>query len=139
MGFLGSHICDRLIAEGIDVICMDNLITGNEDNIKHLIGNPMFKLIQYDVTNYIYVEGKLDFILHFASPESPKDYLNYPIQTLKVGSLGTLNSIGLAKAKNAVLRDVSLDGRSFENYRLMPNQYLYFINFISSAFYMMNF
>lgn len=102
MGFLGSHICDRLIAEGIDVICMDNLITGNEDNIKHLIGNPMFKLIQYDVTNYIYVEGKLDFILHFASPASPKDYLNYPIQTLKVGSLGTLNSIGLAKAKNAV-------------------------------------
>ena len=102
MGFLGSHICDRLIAEGIDVICMDNLITGNEDNIKHLIGNPMFKLIRYDVTNYIYVEGKLDFILHFASPASPKDYLNYPIQTLKVGSLGTLNSIGLAKAKNAV-------------------------------------
>lgn len=99
---MGSHICDRLIAEGIDVICMDNLITGNEDNIKHLIGNPMFKLIQYDVTNYIYVEGKLDFILHFASPASPKDYLNYPIQTLKVGSLGTLNSIGLAKAKNAV-------------------------------------
>ncbi|MCH7887470.1 MAG: SDR family oxidoreductase [Candidatus Marinimicrobia bacterium] len=102
MGFLGSHICDRLIAEGIDVICMDNLLTGNEDNIKHLIGNPMFKLIRYDVTNYIYVEGKLDFILHFASPASPKDYLNYPIQTLKVGSLGTLNSIGLAKAKNAV-------------------------------------
>lgn len=102
MGFLGSHICDRLIAEGIDVICMDNLITGNEDNIKQLIGNPMFKLIRYDVTNYIYVEGKLDFVLHFASPASPKDYLNYPIQTLKVGSLGTLNSIGLAKAKNAV-------------------------------------
>ena len=102
MGFLGSHICDRLIAEGIDIICMDNLITGNEDNIKHLIGNPKFKLIRYDVTNYIYVEGKLDFVLHFASPASPKDYLNYPIQTLKVGSLGTLNSIGLAKAKNAV-------------------------------------
>lgn len=102
MGFLGSHICDRLIAEGIDVICMDNLLTGNEDNIKHLIGNPMFKLIRYDVTNYIYVEGKLDFILHFASPASPKDYLNYPIQTLKVGSLGTLNSIGLAKARKAV-------------------------------------
>ena len=99
---MGSHICDRLIAEGIDVICMDNLLTGNEDNIKHLIGNPMFKLIRYDVTNYIYVEGKLDFILHFASPASPKDYLNYPIQTLKVGSLGTLNSIGLAKAKKAV-------------------------------------
>ncbi len=102
MGFLGSHICDRLIAEEIDVICMDNLITGNEDNIEHQIGNPMFKLIRYDVTNYIYVEGKLDFVLHFASPASPKDYLNYPIQTLKVGSLGTLNSIGLAKAKNAV-------------------------------------
>ena len=102
MGFLGSHICDRLIAEGIEVICMDNLITGNEDNIKHLIGNQMFTLIRYDVTNYIYVEGNLDFVLHFASPASPKDYLNYPIQTLKVGSLGTLNGIGLAKAKNAV-------------------------------------
>ena len=101
MGFLGSHICDRLIKEGIEVICLDNLLTGNEENVAHLIGNPLFKVIRYDVTNYITVKGSIDYVMHFASPASPKDYLNYPIQTLKVGSLGTLNSIGLAKAKKA--------------------------------------
>ena len=101
MGFLGSHICDRLIKEGIEVICLDNLLTGNEENVAHLMGNPLFKVIRYDVTNYITVKGPIDYVMHFASPASPKDYLNYPIQTLKVGSLGTLNSIGLAKAKKA--------------------------------------
>ncbi len=100
-GFLGSHLCDRFIAEGDDVICMDNLITGSADNIAHLIGHPKFRFIHHDVTNYIYVEGKLDYILHFASPASPIDYLKLPIQTLKVGSLGTHNTLGLAKAKNA--------------------------------------
>ena len=100
-GFLGSHICDRFIAEGDDVICMDNFITGSPDNIAHLLGNKHFTFIEHDVTNYIYVEGKLDFILHFASPASPIDYLKLPIQTLKVGSLGTHKTLGLAKAKNA--------------------------------------
>jgi dTDP-glucose 4,6-dehydratase len=100
-GFLGSHLCDRLIKEGHQVICMDNLITGNMDNIVHLIGNDNFKFIKYDVTEFIYVEGKLDFILHFASPASPIDYAKYPIQTLKVGSLGTHKALGLAKAKGA--------------------------------------
>lgn len=100
-GFLGSHLCDRFIAEGDDVICMDNFITGSPDNIAHLYGNPKFTFIQYDVTNYVYVEGALDYILHFASPASPIDYLKYPIQTLKVGSLGTHKTLGLAKAKGA--------------------------------------
>lgn len=100
-GFLGSHLCDRFIAEGDEVICMDNLITGSPDNIAHLIGNPKFKFIQHDVTNFVYVSGGLDFILHFASPASPIDYLQLPIQTLKVGSLGTHKTLGLAKEKNA--------------------------------------
>ena len=100
-GFLGSHLCDRLIAEGFEVICMDNLISGTPDNIAHLFGSPKFSFIQYDVTNYIFVEGKLDFILHFASPASPMDYLKLPIQTLKVGALGTHKVLGLAKAKEA--------------------------------------
>ncbi len=100
-GFLGSHLCDRFIAEGNEVICMDNLITGSTDNIAHLLGNPNFKFIHHDVTNYIYISGDLDYILHFASPASPIDYLKLPIQTLKVGSLGTHNTLGLAKAKNA--------------------------------------
>lgn len=100
-GFLGSHLCDRLIAEGHEVICMDNLVTGSADNIAHLFGNPRFQFVQHDVTNYIYVEGKLDYILHFASPASPIDYLKLPIQTLKVGSLGTHKALGLAKAKGA--------------------------------------
>jgi len=100
-GFLGSHMCDRLIAEGHFVTCMDNLITGNMDNIAHLFGNSNFRFIKHDVTEYIYVEGELDFILHFASPASPIDYLQLPIQTLKVGSLGTHKALGLAKAKGA--------------------------------------
>ncbi len=100
-GFLGSHLCDRLIAEGHEVICMDNLITGSTDNVGHLFGNPRFQFIQHDVSNYIYVEGRLDYILHFASPASPIDYLKLPIQTLKVGSLGTHKALGLAKSKGA--------------------------------------
>lgn len=100
-GFLGSHLCDRLIKEGHDVICMDNLITGDTDNIAHLIGNPKFKFIHHDVTEYIFIDGPVDNILHFASPASPIDYLELPIQTLKVGSLGTHKALGLAKAKKA--------------------------------------
>ena len=100
-GFLGSHLCDRFIEDGHYVICMDNLITGNMNNIAHLFGNPNFKFIKYDVTEYIYVEDELDYILHFASPASPVDYLEFPIQTLKVGALGTHKALGLAKAKGA--------------------------------------
>jgi len=100
-GFLGSHLCDRFLKEGFHVIAMDNLITGNMDNIAHLFGNERFTFIEHDVTNYIYVEGELDYILHFASPASPIDYLEMPIQTLKVGSLGTHKALGLAKAKEA--------------------------------------
>lgn len=100
-GFLGSHLCDRFLAEGHDVIAMDNLITGSTDNIAHLAGNERFAFVKHNVSNYIYVDGPLDAVLHFASPASPNDYLEHPIPTLKVGSLGTLNTIGLAKAKNA--------------------------------------
>ncbi|MDR8393401.1 SDR family oxidoreductase [Aliifodinibius sp. S!AR15-10] len=100
-GFLGSHLCDRYLQEGYEVICMDNLSTGSADNIAHLIGNEDFHFINHDVTNYIHVGGELDLILHFASPASPIDYLEMPIQTLKVGSLGTHKALGLAKAKNA--------------------------------------
>jgi dTDP-glucose 4,6-dehydratase len=102
-GFLGSHLCDRFIQEGHEVICMDNLITGNMDNIAHLIGHERFRFIHHDVTEYIYVEGPLNYILHFASPASPIDYLELPIQTLKVGSLGTHKALGLAKSKKARL------------------------------------
>ncbi|RRR65911.1 MAG: SDR family oxidoreductase [Candidatus Viridilinea halotolerans] len=100
-GFLGSHLCDRFLAEGHEVIAMDNLITGTTDNIAHLAGNPRFSFIHHDVTNYIYVAGALDAILHFASPASPIDYLELPIQTLKVGALGTHKALGLAKHKGA--------------------------------------
>ncbi len=100
-GFLGSHLCDLFIERGHEVICMDNLLTGNADNIAHLIGHERFKFIRYDVTEYIYIEGSLDNILHFASPASPIDYLQLPIQTLKVGSLGTHKALGLAKEKEA--------------------------------------
>ncbi len=100
-GFLGSHLCDRLIQEGHEVICMDNLITGDTANIAHLAGNKNFTFIKYDVTEYIFIDGPLDNILHFASPASPIDYLELPIQTLKVGSLGTHKALGLAKAKQA--------------------------------------
>ncbi len=100
-GFLGSHLCDFLINEGHSVICIDNLITGNTNNITHLMGNEKFKFIHHDVTEYIFIEGKLDAILHFASPASPIDYQELPIQTLKVGSLGTHKALGLAKEKKA--------------------------------------
>jgi dTDP-glucose 4,6-dehydratase len=101
-GFLGSHLCDKLIKEGFKVICIDNFITGSPDNIAHLFGNDNFTFIKHDVTNFIHVPGKVDYILHFASPASPIDYLKLPIQTLKVGSLGTHKALGLAKEKNAV-------------------------------------
>jgi len=100
-GFLGSHICDLLIKKGHSVICVDNLITGNTDNIKHLGGNRKFRFLKHDVTEYISIKGNLHAILHFASPASPIDYLQLPIQTLKVGSLGTHKMLGLAKKKGA--------------------------------------
>ncbi len=101
-GFLGSHLCDRLLAEGQKVICMDNLITGNTDNISHLAGDENFEFIKHDVTEYIYLPGRVDYIYHFASPASPIDYLELPIQTLKVGAMGTHKALGLARAKGAV-------------------------------------
>ncbi|MCK6624015.1 MAG: SDR family oxidoreductase [Anaerolineae bacterium] len=100
-GFLGSHLCDRFLAEGHTVIAMDNLITGKTANIEHLAGHDNFLFVKHDVTNYIYVEGPLDAVLHFASPASPIDYLELPIPTLKVGALGTHKALGLAKAKGA--------------------------------------
>ncbi|HWQ13823.1 MAG TPA: UDP-glucuronic acid decarboxylase family protein [Roseiflexaceae bacterium] len=100
-GFLGSHLCDRFLAEGHTVIAMDNLVTGSTDNIAHLAGHERFSYIKHDVTNYIFIDGPLDAILHFASPASPVDYLELPIQTLKVGALGTHKALGLAKDKGA--------------------------------------
>jgi dTDP-glucose 4,6-dehydratase len=100
-GFLGSHLCDRFIDEGFEVIGMDNLITGDLRNIEHLFKLPQFVFYDHDVSNFVHVPGHLDYILHFASPASPIDYLKIPIQTLKVGSLGTHNLLGLAKSKNA--------------------------------------
>ena len=101
-GFIGSHLCDLFVRLGHEVICMDNLIKQeNADNIAHLIGHERFKFVKYDVTEYLYVEGRVDYVLHFASLASPKDYLDYPIQTLKVGSLGTHKALGLAKEKKA--------------------------------------
>jgi dTDP-glucose 4,6-dehydratase len=100
-GFLGSHLCERLLAEGYRVICVDNLITGRTDNIAHLLGRPDFEFLKHDVSKPFEIEGPVDCILHFASPASPIDYLELPIQTLKVGSLGTHNSLGLARAKKA--------------------------------------
>jgi len=100
-GFLGSHLCDKLLNEGFKVICIDNLITGNSDNISHLADNENFTFIKHDITNYIFLPDKVDYILHFASPASPIDYLQLPIQTLKVGSLGTHKVLGLAKEKGA--------------------------------------
>jgi len=100
-GFLGSHLSDRFIAEGFDVVGMDNLLTGNMDNIQHLFPNERFTFYHHDVSKFVHVSGELDYILHFASPASPLDYLKMPIQTLKVGSLGTHNLLGLAKAKKA--------------------------------------
>jgi len=102
-GFLGSHLCDYLIEKGHEVICIDNLSTGNMGNISHLLGHKRFSFIQYDVTNFLHVDGELHNILHFASPASPIDYLKMPIQTLKVGSLGTHKALGLALSKKARL------------------------------------
>lgn len=100
-GFLGSHLCDRFMKEGFEVIGMDNLLTGSMDNISHLMPKSNFHFYHHDVSTYVHVPGELDYILHFASPASPLDYLEMPIQTLKVGSLGTHNLLGLAKAKEA--------------------------------------
>jgi dTDP-glucose 4,6-dehydratase len=100
-GFLGSHLCERLLREGQAVVCVDNLLTGNRDNIAHLVGRPDFEFLQHDVTVPFEVPGAVAYVLHFASPASPIDYLELPIQTLKVGSLGTHNALGLARAKSA--------------------------------------
>ncbi len=100
-GFLGSHLCERFMRDGHEVVGMDNFITGHPDNIAHLFGDRSFHFVQHDVTNFMYVEGELDGVLHFASPASPVDYLEQPIPTLKVGSLGTHKALGLAKAKGA--------------------------------------
>ena len=104
-GFLGSHLFDRFIEEGHSVLCMDNLITGDTENIEHLfeLGQDRFRFVEYDVTDYLHVNGELDYVLHFASPAAPDDYLQYPIQTMKVGALGTHKALGLAKAKDARL------------------------------------
>ncbi|MBF8275167.1 MAG: hypothetical protein HW390_240 [Candidatus Brocadiaceae bacterium] len=100
-GFVGSHMCDYLLEKGHEIVCIDNLLTGNAENVVHLLGNKRFSFVNYNVSSYIYVSGNVDNVLHFASPASPSDYLEYPIETLKVGSLGTLHSLGLAKAKKA--------------------------------------
>src|SRR6266702_1715028 len=100
-GFIGSHLCDRLIEMGHAVVCLDNLVTGSMDNLAHLLGHKRFSYVQYNVCDYLYVEGPLDAVMHFASPASPQDYLEFPIATLKVGALGTHKALGLAKAKNA--------------------------------------
>jgi len=100
-GFIGSHLCQRLIEEGHKVICIDNLITGSPENIKHLLTVKNFRFLEHNITKYIDIGEEIDFVLHFASPASPEDYLKFPIQTLKVGSLGTHNALGLAKEKKA--------------------------------------
>ena len=100
-GFIGSHLSDRLVGEGYDVICMDNLLTGTKQNIRHLLGSRNFRFVFHNVTEHIDVKGPLDYVLHFASPASPVDYMKYPIQTLKVGALGTHNALGVAKAKGS--------------------------------------
>jgi dTDP-glucose 4,6-dehydratase len=100
-GFLGSHLCEKYLEKGYEVVCMDNLITGSINNISHLFNVPEFSFVNYDVTNFVHVPGKLDLVLHFASPASPIDYLEMPIQTLKVGSLGTHKTLGLAREKGA--------------------------------------
>ncbi|OGG52226.1 MAG: NAD-dependent dehydratase [Candidatus Handelsmanbacteria bacterium RIFCSPLOWO2_12_FULL_64_10] len=100
-GFIGSHLCEFMLDQGHEVLCVDNLLTGNPDNVAHLIGREGFTFLNYDVTNYIHVRGPLDYVLHFASPASPKDYLQFPIRTMKVGSYGTHKALGLARAKRA--------------------------------------
>jgi dTDP-glucose 4,6-dehydratase len=100
-GFLGSHLCERLLSEGLEVICLDNFVTGTAANVEHLVGIGPFRLVRADVTDYVHVTGPVDFVLHFASPASPIDYLQLPIETMKVGSIGTLHALGLAKEKGA--------------------------------------
>lgn len=100
-GFLGSHLCDRFLEDGHEVVAMDNLVTGDPENLAHLFGHDRFRFVHHDVTEFVYVEGALDGVLHFASPASPVDYLEMPIKTLKVGSLGTHKTLGLARAKGA--------------------------------------
>ncbi|WP_424528316.1 UDP-glucuronic acid decarboxylase family protein [Sphaerisporangium viridialbum] len=100
-GFLGSHLCERLLAEGASVICMDNFLTGSPANVEHLMGRPRFRIVECDLTGFVHVPGEVDLVLHFASAASPTDYLRHPIATLKVGSLGTLHALGLAREKDA--------------------------------------
>jgi dTDP-glucose 4,6-dehydratase len=100
-GFLGSHLCERLLADGYEVLCLDNFVTGPPANVEHLLGTGPFRLVRADVTDFVHVVGPVDVVLHFASPASPIDYLQLPIETLKVGSIGTLHSLGLAKEKSA--------------------------------------
>ncbi len=100
-GFLGSHLCERLLADGCEVVALDNFLTGTPANVEHLLGDDRFRLVKADVTDYVHVPGPIDQVLHFASPASPIDYLELPIETLKVGSLGTLHCLGLAKEKRA--------------------------------------
>jgi dTDP-glucose 4,6-dehydratase len=100
-GFVGSHLCERFLAEGHDVLCVDNLLTGHRRNIEHLASNPRFRFLEHNISEALHVDGPVDAVLHFASPASPADYLEHPIPTLKVGSLGTHNALGLAKAKEA--------------------------------------
>jgi len=102
-GFLGSHICERLLNDGWDVVCIDNFLTGTPANVEHLMSNPQFRMMRANVTDYVHVPGDVDVIYHFASPASPIDYLQLPIQTMKVGSLGTLHMLGMAKDKGARL------------------------------------
>ncbi|MGZ4597375.1 MAG: NAD-dependent epimerase/dehydratase family protein, partial [Actinomycetes bacterium] len=100
-GFLGSHLCERLVDEGLEVVCIDNLCTGAAANVAHLVGHPRFSLVEQDVTSFLEVDGEVGYVLHFASPASPVDYLQMPVATLKVGSIGTLHALGLARAKRA--------------------------------------
>ena len=100
-GFLGSHLCERLLDDGAEVVCLDNFLTGSPRNVEHLMERPGFRLVRADVTDYVHVTGPVDVVLHFASPASPIDYLKLPIHTLKVGSIGTLHALGLARAKGA--------------------------------------
>jgi dTDP-glucose 4,6-dehydratase len=100
-GFLGSHLCEVLLDRGDEVVCLDNFLTGSPDNVAHLTPNPRFRLVRSDVTDYLHVGGPVDIVLHFASPASPIDYLNLPIETLKVGSIGTMHALGLAREKGA--------------------------------------
>ncbi|MBD3782021.1 MAG: SDR family oxidoreductase [Micrococcales bacterium] len=102
-GFLGSHLCERLLADGYEVVCLDNFSTGTPDNVSHLMEDPAFRLVRADVTDFVHIGGPVDLVLHFASPASPIDYLQLPVETLKVGSIGTLHALGLAREKGARL------------------------------------